>query len=120
MNVIKFTFVDNIGNEPMKENWANCEINNDDIPNVISRLNGLKWRFPVDLSRIKKKIYALYNCELLKTRKVTEGGYIGGPIGKRKMIYPTVVEYPFDKEIKEVNTKIKCSQEGSHLFCSLD
>lgn len=118
MTVIKFRFIDEIGEESVKEDIVDCDFSDDDLDNLISYLNGVKWRSDIDFGVLNTKIHTLDKCELLKTKKITRGGYTGGPIGMRKYVFPHISEKTFtEKEDIKTDKTIKCDQEGSRLFC---
>ncbi|GAG96183.1 unnamed protein product, partial [marine sediment metagenome] len=103
----------------IRENFVNCK-DPIDVNLIISRLNGNKWKKFVNFSEIKKKVRSFQKCDLIQSRETVIGGYIGGPIGKRKFIFPAVYEYPSDLTIDEPEISLNCNQEGAHLTCSLD
>lgn len=120
MSLLRFTFIDKIGNDPIQELFVKCNNGEGTAMKTIPKLNALKWVDKISFPDLQRRIYHLSNCELEKTRETIIGGYTGGPMGRRKYIYPTVYEYPFGKETEEEVLDIECQKEGGYLTCSLN
>lgn len=120
MGVYKFTFLDEMHLQPIKEYVLDCDIDKTELEDVVALLNATKWRRIVDLNFASKNIRRLNRCQLIKEKKIILGGYSGGPLGRRMYTYPVIYEKPVDLEVPNIEGKVECKQEGSHLLCSLD
>lgn len=120
MSLLRLTFIDKIGRDPIQEMFVRCDDEKKVAKRTVPKLNTTKWIGKIAFRDLQRRIPYLNNCQLVKTKETTVGGYTGGPMGMRKYIYPTVYEYPFGKEVYEDTLDVECQREGGHLMCSLD
>ena len=119
MAIINLTLEDEIGRAPTLYYLIECNDIGEKVERVVSRMNGQKWRYNVDIEGIKKVIREMRDCSLLQKRIIVEERFTGGPIGMREYIFPSMYEEPAGDLGIEPEMRIKCTQEGFHMQCSL-